>query len=252
MEKDHHQEDYITLVCSEKQWNSFLFMRGNYFRILSYYLTECYGLIEYFTKNPDHDFPPSFDFMAKTLKKELPLTPLKPDHTGYEKFVAERLSNMMFGYDDIEKLEDDLNDFFDNGFDNITKLSIKDSKSLWRLGIYSFLMAETFYMATHFGDTRKGIIFIVRYQQLSTALQSVAWNAIGYWEAKMEEKKRNLKSVRTRTKKLMENVEIIGKMLEDSRFLVDRDFISKAMMKTGRYERTVKNMIKEVIKKKDK
>jgi len=71
----------------------------------------------------------------------------------------------------------------------------------------------------------------------------------GYFKAKKEERARNIKSVSSRTKKRLKNIELIREMLSDHDFKVNRKIVIKAMEKTDRGERTVKEMIKEVIKK---
>jgi hypothetical protein len=69
---------------------------------------------------------------------------------------------------------------------------------------------------------------------------------IGYWKAKMEEKRRNIKSVSKRKEIRLGNLSIIENLLKKSNHQIDREFIIKAMSATDRGERTVKDMIKEV------
>lgn len=76
-----------------------------------------------------------------------------------------------------------------------------------------------------------------------------AFKYIGYWQAKMEEKRRNIRNVSKRTKIKIENLKIVNDLLKKRDYQIDRDLITKAMRATDRGERTVKDMIKEIYTK---
>jgi hypothetical protein len=76
-----------------------------------------------------------------------------------------------------------------------------------------------------------------------------AFKYIGYWKAKMEEKRRNIRNVSKRTKIKFENLKIVKDLLKKKSYQIDRDLITKAMRATDRGERTVKDMIKEIYTK---
>ena len=46
------------------------------------------------------------------------------------------------------------------------------------------------------------------------------------------------------------DLDVVQQLLEDANYTVTRDLIATAMKKTDRYERTVRNMVKEVMEKK--
>ena len=64
----------------------------------------------------------------------------------------------------------------------------------------------------------------------------------------MEERKRNLKSVSVKTEKRLLNKRVVRQILSENNFDINQSLIIKAMDKTDRGERTVKNMIKEILK----
>jgi hypothetical protein len=70
----------------------------------------------------------------------------------------------------------------------------------------------------------------------------------GYWKAKMEETKRNVKNVGERTKTKSKKMETVKTLLEKHSNKINRELIIEAMRQTDRGERTVKNMIKEINK----
>jgi len=255
--KDLHLENCITLACTEEAWEQHLFSKGNFYYALSLYLHVCEVLVSGFPVSCDEDFPPSFEYIYKKLKENFPSRPsmLVPKRHK-EFFIKAKLFDDFFikpmDTDNIDDFLDNVHDFFSNGLDEISDIDIEDEISLENLAHLSLLMAGTFYSAPFFPDAKKHIFCIKRYDNLALHLVAKVYNTLGYWTAKMEEKKRNLKNVSVRTEKKMDNIKIIEKMLVESEFKVDRNFIREAMKNTDRYERTVKDMIKKVMEKKNK
>lgn len=227
----------ITLRCPEEVWDSLLIRRGNYFKLLSALLQECYKLVESFPDLFKEDFPPPY--LQGTIED------VNPE-------LLDSLFGEICGFYAKDDLEDHLNDFFSNGLDSLYKLEIEDKKSLSVLARYSYFLGEIFLEAPKYEDSRKHIFCISRRDVLAFACVGIAFGSIGYWKAKMKEKKRNFENVSTRTKKRLENIEKIEKLLEERDYKTDREFITTAMKETDRYERTVKEMIKEVIQKRIK
>ncbi len=69
-----------------------------------------------------------------------------------------------------------------------------------------------------------------------------AYELIGYWKAKMEEKRRNFRNTKSKTHSTIENA--IKDLLKKHDFRADKDFIIQAQQKVDRDQRTVKNILK--------
>lgn len=93
--------------------------------------------------------------------------------------------------------------------------------------------------------------FLSNLETLSNDVMSFSFEQIGYWTAQMEVRKRNVQNVSQRTKFREMNKIELKKLIEKHHHKINNDMIADAIKITNRGERTVKNLINEIIYEKD-
>ena len=112
---------------------------------------------------------------------------------------------------------------------------------LWLL---SELYLNVEHKASFLGDNKN---LNLEYFRAHNIIISKTYQYIGYWDAKVLEMTRNKKNVSIKSKSVEKNIEIVAKLLEENDFQIDRKLELKAMEAIDRGQRTVKNMIKEIM-----
>jgi hypothetical protein len=220
---------------------------SNRFQDLAKYLIYNYVLIKLFPHFPYHNFPAGEEDIER-------IEDLLREHNYIEKenegIKLTELSEETYLW---------IIDFLKNYERYLGELDISDPESFTKMSDYCTAMYLSNIIVVKANElTKKNHSInldrltsegsVVYNSEMDYQLMSKAHQLIGYWTAKMEEKKRNLKSVSVKTQKKLENKEVLKKILSEHNFQSTRDVIIKAMSRIDRGERTVKNLIKEITK----
>jgi hypothetical protein len=229
--------------AKKSEYRNYYENQGARFQELARYLGHCHVIITIFSDKFDYNFPPD-----------------EEEQQTFEEFVREHY-NAKGGIEFEEIDYDSIFDFLENGMMQIKNRDIRNLESFKKMElycIYLFLIYLTIAQIKSIKVKKPAIAKLASLNTISVLndldflLCSKANQLIGYWTAKMEEKRKNIKNVSVKTQKKIENEEIIREILVEHKFEINIDIIAKAMRKIDRGERTVKNAIKKILDKKGK
>lgn len=142
-----------------------------------------------------------------------------------------------------------LYEYLQKGFKKIEKLNIEKRNTEGDFIFIILPLMISFYMLKVFNRP----LFCKNLEEDCKSLNkncniitSKGYQYLGYWNAKVEESTRNIKSVSKKLKSVERNKMIVKQILEETNFIVDRQLELKAMQAIDRGQRTVQNLIKEI------
>ena len=133
------------------------------------------------------------------------------------------------------------------------QVNFKSMEAFPELCLRCLFVRDIYRTLTHSRELQLPDKILMKIEPLANRTMCKVHELIGYWTAKMEEKKRNKKNVTVKTLKKKEIKEQVRQMLTKKGLLTekeikkDRELILEMQRKTRRGERTILNYIKEIL-----
>lgn len=260
----------MELVYDTEAVKAFYDVKSEQFFYLANYLNVC----KFFLECPIKDtidagpFPPTDEnynrFFDETnldeneTSIELDTDPFPPSDEN-DKIFSDKIKSIEMIDLNKEKSEDfDMNELNDLSFNLssefiregkmiIENINFHDYKSFSVLSDFCLVITELYNLAKSQKRILQNIKILKETDTVGHLTTGKAYELIGYWKAKMEEKRRNYLNTKPKTLKRKSNEEVIKNLLKKYNFKPNKKFLIEAQKGTEREGRTIKNFLKSKI-----